>query len=155
MSPVQDSQPAPEQPPRAPEPGTPRDDSGLQDDPGVPGQPTAESGQSDVADRATTESAPPLPAAPQGSPSAGLVAVGILIGLCLIGGLLVMMVRRRILRGDSDDAATVSLMDSLRGMLRNGEITQGEFDAAKRSMVTGLAAKAGTGPTPKVQREAR
>lgn len=83
--------------------------------------------------------------APSSGVSGGLVAAGVLIGLCIAGGLLAMLARRRLLASGSDDESAVTLMDSLRAMLRRGEITQEEFDAAKRSMVAKLAGRAGAG----------
>lgn len=65
--------------------------------------------------------------------------VAILIVTALLGGLLIMWVRRKIL-ANNNPAESASLMDQLRGMLARGEITQAEFDATRRSMVKKMAA---------------
>lgn len=66
--------------------------------------------------------------------------VAILIVTALLGGLLIMWVRRKTLANNSP-AESASLMDQLRGMLARGEITQEEFDATRKAMVKKMAAK--------------
>lgn len=66
--------------------------------------------------------------------------VAILIVTALLGGLLIMWVRRKTLTSNNP-AENASLMDQLRGMLARGEITQAEFDATRKSMVRKLAEK--------------
>ena len=65
--------------------------------------------------------------------------VAILIVTALLGGLLIMWVRRKIL-ANNNPAESASLMDQLRGMLARGEITQEEFDATRKTMVKKMAA---------------
>lgn len=86
----------------------------------------------------TREAATP---APSSATSRGLLSVGLLIALAMIGGLAIVFARKRMLGSDHRDDASGSLMDDLRGSLRDGTISQEEFDAAKRSLVARLAAQ--------------
>lgn len=65
--------------------------------------------------------------------------VAILIVVAFVGGIAILLVRKRLLAKDHP-AAAGSLMDEIRGMLERGEITQAEFDATRRAMVKKLAA---------------
>lgn len=112
-------------------------EQGAQPSPDAPPSPSE-------AAEATTAQGQSLPsdAAAQGgtpaSPAAGLIAVGLLIGLVMILGLVILAVRKRMLRDDTDDRTGATLMDELREALREGRMTQEEFDAAKRVMVARL-----------------
>lgn len=78
--------------------------------------------------------------------------VGILAALALLGGILIVWVRKRTL-SKSNDANAVSLMDNLRDMLAKGVITQAEFDATRRAMVKKIssASKAQSADQPRPQ----
>lgn len=78
---------------------------------------------------------------PESATSRGLVSVGLLLVLALLGGLAIVVVRKRMLAHDQDTGTIGSLMDDLRGALRDGTISQAEFDAAKRVMVNKITAQ--------------
>jgi len=73
--------------------------------------------------------------------SSGLIAVGLLIALVMTLGLVILMIRKRMLRDDSDDRSGAGLLDELREAVREGRMTQEEFDAAKRVMVAKMSAE--------------
>jgi hypothetical protein len=66
-----------------------------------------------------------------------LLWVGVLIGLTMIGGLLVMWVRRRILTNDT--AGNDGLMESLRKLRDSGAISPQEYDATRKAMARRVA----------------
>ena len=61
--------------------------------------------------------------------------LGILIVITVVGGLIVLAIRKRILSKSSDAADEASLMDSLRAMRDRGEMTPEEFEATRRAMI--------------------
>lgn len=118
-----------------------------------PTDPPADPPQTDPA----AESAAPQASTSQPSgdheragPGAGLIAVGSLIALCIVAGLIVLAVRKRLFASDTNGEDSGLLLDSLRDMLKSGQITQAEFDAAKKTMVAKLSASlaAGQGVNP-------
>ncbi|RMH28173.1 MAG: SHOCT domain-containing protein [Planctomycetota bacterium] len=63
-----------------------------------------------------------------------LIWVGALIVVALFGGLVMLAVRRRMFN-EPDAAADAGLMEQLRRMLERGEMTQDEYDLARRKIV--------------------
>lgn len=61
--------------------------------------------------------------------------LGILIVVTIVGGLVVLAIRKRILARSSDGADEGSLMDSLRAMRDRGELSPEEFEATRRAMI--------------------
>lgn len=79
------------------------------------------------------------------TPTSGvLLWVGVLIVLAMVGGLVMVLVRRSML-GEPPDSGDAGLMEQLRGMVERGEMTQDEYDLARRKIVerakAGMAAK--------------
>ena len=72
---------------------------------------------------------------PRTSPSQIFFVVGLLIGAAVVLGLVILLVRRKMLGRESSSAEQVGLMDQLRRLRDSGEITPEEFDAARKSMV--------------------
>jgi cytochrome c-type biogenesis protein CcmH/NrfF len=69
-----------------------------------------------------------------------VIWVGLLIALIIGGGVLVMVLRKRLLARD-DGSADVGLFETLKQMRDRGEMTQEEYEAARRKVVE--KAKAG------------
>lgn len=63
-----------------------------------------------------------------------VIAVGALIGLCLIAGVAILIARKKLLAPDHAASDQGSLLDQLRAMRDRGEMSQQEFDQAKASM---------------------
>jgi hypothetical protein len=70
-----------------------------------------------------------------------LIPIGAIIVVAVVGGLILMAVRRRMIGGRGDADFQRGFFDDLRDMLKRGEITQGEYDAAKANMAAKLAGK--------------
>jgi uncharacterized membrane protein len=70
-----------------------------------------------------------------------LVWVIVLIGLLLAGTLLVFRLRRSMLANDAQGPDHAGLMDQMRRMVDQGQMTQEEFDKARRAIVERAAAK--------------
>jgi hypothetical protein len=70
-----------------------------------------------------------------------LIMVGIMMAVVIAGGLVLLVLRARVLRQTGTQQAG-GLLDDLRRMLERGEISQAEFDATKATMVARLAGKA-------------
>jgi hypothetical protein len=70
----------------------------------------------------------------------------------MIGGMFVMWLRRRLLAADSGSATTEGLMESLRRMRDAGQMSQEEYDAARKAMASRFAGKV---TTQAVEREGR
>lgn len=68
-----------------------------------------------------------------------LLWAGALIVLAMIGGFVIMVFRRRAL-GRDEARNDAGLMEQLRGMVDRGEMTQAEFDQARRKIVERAAA---------------
>lgn len=72
---------------------------------------------------------------PRTPPSQIFLVVGLLIGAAVVLGLVILLVRRKMLGSESSSAEQAGLMDQLRHLRDSGEITPEEFDAARKSMV--------------------
>lgn len=82
-----------------------------------------------------------VPSSPGSATSRGLLSVGLLIALAMIGGLAIVIIRKRMLSTDDANNGVGTLMDDLRGALRDDLLTQEEFDAAKRALVAKMTAQ--------------
>lgn len=69
------------------------------------------------------------------------LGVGLLIALTIIAGLILMRYRRGVLRADADSEGGEGLLQMLRRARDRGEMTEEEFQAARRKLVGDLAAK--------------
>jgi len=67
-----------------------------------------------------------------------VVIIGILIGAAVVLGAAIVFLRSRLLADQRDDLGA-GVMEQLRRALREGEMTQEEFDAAKRSLVARIS----------------
>jgi len=76
----------------------------------------------------------------QANPRDILIVVGMLIGVLVIGGAILVVWRRSVL-GDERNDPTASMLDSLRHQFESDEISQDEYDAARR-VIVGRAAGA-------------
>lgn len=63
-----------------------------------------------------------------------LIWVGALIVIAMVGGLVMLAVRRRMF-SEPDAGADAGLMEQLRRMVERGEMTQDEYDLARRKIV--------------------
>ncbi len=70
-----------------------------------------------------------------------LLFIGLLIVAAVVGGLIVMRVRRRTLADSEPNRA--GTFESLRRMVRSGAMTQEEFDAVRRRMAERLKGDGG------------
>ena len=71
-----------------------------------------------------------------------LMWIGAICVVALLGGMVLMAVRRRVLdQASSPTQEQGRLLDDLREALKRGEITQGEFDSAKATMAARMAGK--------------
>lgn len=64
-----------------------------------------------------------------------LLWVGVLIAVILVGSLGVFALRRSVLGDPSTGADDAGLMDRMRRMVEGGEMTQDEYDRARRAIV--------------------
>ena len=91
----------------------------------------------------------------QGSPQRGgdasaiVVWVVVLIGVIIVGGMLVFVLRRRILAADAAGDHGAGLMDSLRKMRDSGQMSQEEYDATRKAMVARLSKAESGNPNPR------
>ncbi len=69
-----------------------------------------------------------------------VLAVLGLVALTLLGGLGIMLFRRKLLKTE-DDAGDETLFESLRRMRDSGEMSIEEYEAARKTMVKKAAAK--------------
>lgn len=69
------------------------------------------------------------------SSTQALLYIGIIIFVTIAGGFIVLMMRRRLLSPQDASADHAGIMDSLRAMRDRGELSQAEFEAARRSMI--------------------
>jgi hypothetical protein len=77
--------------------------------------------------------------ASQGRDTTGVVVwVGILIAVLLVGFIVMMWLRKRMLGTDTMDQGA-GFMDSLREMRNSGQMSQEEFDAARKAMAARIA----------------
>jgi hypothetical protein len=71
-----------------------------------------------------------------------LLLIGAVLVVVVIGGVVLMAVRGRVLEQPGSGAVEQGrLLDDLRSALERGEITQSEFDSAKTAMAARLAGK--------------
>ncbi|MGQ0627151.1 MAG: hypothetical protein ACT4PL_03515 [Phycisphaerales bacterium] len=77
------------------------------------------------------------------SPGELFLTVGLLVLSVIIGTVVVLAMRRRWMAKEKAEATSVGLMESMRTMLRDGRISQAEFDAAKAGLATRLRGQPG------------
>ena len=70
-----------------------------------------------------------------------LTWVIVLIVAALLGGLVIMAVRKRMLEPERTEAASEGLFDSLRRMRDSGEITGAEYENARRRLIESATQK--------------
>ena len=81
--------------------------------------------------------AQPAPARGHGDTGGVILWIGVLIAVIMVGFVALMWVRRRMFMGESDQSG--GLMDSLRKMRDTGQMSQQEYDAARKAMVARIA----------------
>lgn len=64
-----------------------------------------------------------------------LISVGVLIAAVLIAGAVLLLLRRRLLSQDRQDSSGMGLMEHLQSLRETGEMSQEEYDAARRALV--------------------
>ena len=74
--------------------------------------------------------------------------LGILMGIALIGGAVVLVIRARLLRDHSSEMSMGFTLRDLRGMHERGELTSEEFAAAHTKMVGRLKGEKKPEPPP-------
>lgn len=89
-----------------------------------------------------------LAQSPRTTPSQIFFVVGLLIGAAVVLGLVILLVRRKMLSNESTSAQQSGLMDQLRQLRDSGQISPEEYDAARKSMVARLAREAPKPPRP-------
>jgi hypothetical protein len=67
------------------------------------------------------------------------VLVGTLIAISIIAGIVIMRIRRSILAKATHDREDLRMMESLRRMRDSGEMTEAEFQAARKRMISKMA----------------
>lgn len=67
--------------------------------------------------------------------SEALVWAMVLIVAAIVGGLVIMEVRKRMLAPPGNDIGSEGLFDALKRMRDTGELSQGEYDAARRRIL--------------------
>ena len=92
----------------------------------------------------SSQPAQALPARGRGNTGSIFVWVAVLIAVIMVGGLLLMWLRRRMFMGDYMEQAG-GLMESLRKMRDTGQMSQEEYDAARKAMAARVA-NIGLGP---------
>lgn len=76
-----------------------------------------------------------LPLAQSASNTTGvLLWAGVLIVVAMVGGVVIAMVRRNML-GEPDAGDDGSMLDQMRRMVDRGEMSQQEFDLARRKII--------------------
>lgn len=75
------------------------------------------------------------PTLAQSSASEVLILVLFMIGAVVLGGFLLMHLRRRLLGQETTEMASEGLFDSLRRMREAGEISTSEYDAARKRII--------------------
>ncbi|MDX2131013.1 MAG: hypothetical protein SFY69_03040 [Planctomycetota bacterium] len=87
----------------------------------------------------TSAATPPAPRAEGVGPL--LLWLGVLIGVVVVLGLVVVIIRRRTLASDRSNQAERTLMEGLRELRDSGKMTEEEYAAARRSMAARMAGK--------------
>jgi len=91
------------------------------------------------------------PAVPRTNKEASAVFVWViaLIVVIMVGGVLVMWLRRKILMAEAASDQEGGLMESLRKMRDSGQMSQEEFDATRKAMLSRMTRHTHPpGPTP-------
>lgn len=70
-----------------------------------------------------------------------LVTIAVLIGVVLVAGLVLLMVRKRFLSGRDEDVMAGSIFDDLRRMLKDGDISEVEYEYLRRCIAAKAAGK--------------
>lgn len=91
----------------------------------------------------------PLASAAAPTPGRGdvgslLLWLGVLIGVVVLLGLVVLVVRRRALAAERDAQSDRLLMESLRELRASGRMTEEEYAAARRTMAARIAGQTRT-----------
>lgn len=73
------------------------------------------------------------------------LGVGIMIALTIVAGLLLMRYRRGVLGASADPESGEGIMQMLRRARDRGEMTEEEYQAARRKLVGEMAARMGSG----------
>lgn len=80
--------------------------------------------------------------------SEALVWAMVLIVAAIVGGFVILEVRKRMLATPKDDIGSEGLFDALKRMRDNGELSQGEYDAARRRILEkAMEGKVASGPS--------
>lgn len=74
-------------------------------------------------------------------PGAILLTAGTLIVLVVLGSIAVMWVRRWTLQGKSSQGGEASLLSSLRAMRDAGDLSDEEYDRARKRLASGVAGR--------------
>lgn len=77
-----------------------------------------------------------------------LILCGALIGVCLAGGVAILLLRRRLLSRENSAAASATLMEQLRGMRDRGELSSEEFEKTRQAMIRKARGELGDGVKP-------
>jgi hypothetical protein len=72
--------------------------------------------------------------------------LGLLILAVMIGGIGMLAVRARLLAKERQQQGAGGLLDDLRNLVRKGDLSQAEFDAARRSMADRMTSPTHGGP---------
>jgi hypothetical protein len=78
--------------------------------------------------------------------SAIFVWVGVLIAVLLVGFVVMMWLRKRMLGADAARDQGGGFMDALRDMRNSGQMSQEEYDAARKAMASRIAGVPRTSP---------
>ncbi len=88
------------------------------------------------------QSSPAGAAKPAGNPLALMGVVGAMIGVVMVLTVVIMVVRRRMLAPADTTADAVGLIDQLRRMRENGQLSEAEYAAAKARLARGARGRA-------------
>lgn len=64
-----------------------------------------------------------------------LMWVGILIVVVMVGTVVLLMVRKRMMAADAQDRAGFSTMEEMRAMVARGEMTKEEYEQVRKAMI--------------------
>ncbi len=68
-----------------------------------------------------------------------VITIGLLIAAVAVLGTVMLVVRKRMFARDHEMSGARSLLDELRAMRKSGEMSEAEFEAAKRALTTRVA----------------
>jgi len=77
-----------------------------------------------------------------------LMWVGILIVIVVVGTIVLMTVRKRIMMGSAQGREGFSTMEDMRAMVARGEMTQEEYEKVRKAMIAKMRGTNGTTPAP-------